>query len=110
MASMTASKSVIPPIGATWEQASAKARMHGNSQSGVTEVVGAGVAPQPGRSWRRLIQTVVSPAALAGTWSWNKLCATCSSLRCRCRVRRRGRAIPGSFAPTVCNNSRHPVR
>ena len=45
MASMTASKSVIPPIGATWEQASAKARMHGNSQSGVTEVVGAGSAP-----------------------------------------------------------------
>jgi hypothetical protein len=47
--------------------AAAKSAMEGNSQSGVTGADGAGVAPQPGRSWRRLIQTVGSPACFAGT-------------------------------------------
>ena len=42
-----------------------------------------GVAPLPGRPWRRSIQTVVMPSRLAGTWSWNRLCATC-------RIRSRG--------------------
>ncbi len=51
--------------------ASAKAAIDGNAQSGVTGACGSGVAPQPGRRCRRLIQTVGRPAALAGTWSWN---------------------------------------
>ena len=38
---------------------------------------------RPGRSWRRSIQTVVMPSAFAGTWSWNRLWATC-------RIRSRG--------------------
>ena len=37
---------------------------------------GFGVAPQPGRSWRRLIQTERMPARWAGTWSWKRLWAT----------------------------------
>src|SRR5215218_10863836 len=55
--------------------ASAKARMLVNRASGVT--VAAGVAPNPARSWRRSIQTVSRPRSLAGTWSWNRLWATC---------------------------------
>ena len=46
---------------------SAKSAIDGNSQSGVTFAGGGGVAPQPGRSWRRLIHTVCRPARLAGT-------------------------------------------
>jgi hypothetical protein len=47
-------------------QASAKACIEGNSQSGWIEVVGSRVAPRPGRSCLRLIQTVARPAAFAG--------------------------------------------
>ena len=44
--------------------------------------VGRGVGrrasrPKPGRSWRRSIQAVAGRAAWAGTWSWNRLWATC---------------------------------
>jgi len=67
--------------GASASTASANAAIEVNVQSGVTSACGAGVAPQPGLSWRRLIHTVGSPDCLAGTWSWNRLCATCSSLR-----------------------------
>src|SRR5206468_677942 len=59
--------------------ASANAAIEGKVQSGVTPAGGAGVAPQPGLSCRRLIHTVARPAALAGTWSWKRLWATCSS-------------------------------
>ena len=48
--------------------------------------VAGGVAPAPGRSWRRSIQTVVRPSRLAVTWSWNRLWATC-------RIRSRGSPI-----------------
>jgi hypothetical protein len=45
--------------------AAAKALIEGNSASGVTSAGGAGVAPQPGRSCRRLIHTVGRPAFFA---------------------------------------------
>ena len=48
--------------------------MSGRTRSGVASA--GGVAPNPGRSRRRSIQTVVMPSALAGTWSWNRLWAT----------------------------------
>ena len=62
--------------------AAANEAMSGKVRSG--RAAAGGVAPAPGRSWRRSIQTVVSPSALAGTWSWYRLWATC-------RIRSRGR-------------------
>ena len=58
----------------TSSTASANAAIDGNSRSGVTDTRGSGVAPQPGRSWRRLIHTPGRPCFLAGTWSWNSDC------------------------------------
>jgi hypothetical protein len=54
-------------LGRSASTASANAAIEVNVQSGVTSACGAGVAPQPGLSWRRLIHTVGSPACLAGT-------------------------------------------
>ncbi len=48
-------------------QASAKAAIEVKVQVGVASTGGAGVAPQPGVAWRRLIHTVQRPAACAGT-------------------------------------------
>jgi hypothetical protein len=48
-----------PPSAST---ASANAAIEVKVQSGVTSAGGAGLAPQPGLSWRRLIYTVGSPA------------------------------------------------
>ena len=46
--------------------AAANSAIERNSASGLTSAGGAGVAPQPGRSCRRLIHTVGRPACLAG--------------------------------------------
>ena len=64
--------------------AAAKLAMSGKTRSGTASA--GGVAPEPTRSWRRSIQTVVMPSDLAGTWSWNRLWATC-------RIRSRGTSI-----------------
>ena len=67
--------------------ASAKSPIEANSRSYEHSSLGSGVAPQPARSWRRLIQTDVRPWPTAGTWSWNRLCATCSSRSARSQAR-----------------------
>src|SRR5205823_14813088 len=48
----------------------------GTSRSGVA--LAGGVAPAPDLPARRLTHTVCKPSDLAGTWSWNKLWATCT--------------------------------
>src|SRR5436853_1701969 len=53
----------------------AKLRMSGTVTSG--SAFAGGVAPKRSRPARRSIHTVVSPTCLAGTWSWNRLWATC---------------------------------
>jgi hypothetical protein len=50
-----------------WSTASAKSAIELNSRSKAHSSVGSGVAPQPARSWRRLIQTDGRPSRLAGT-------------------------------------------
>jgi hypothetical protein len=57
---------VLTPSGAS--ASSAKVRMSGTVMSGVA--LASGVAPKPDLAWRRLIQTVLRPSCLAGTWSW----------------------------------------
>ena len=64
---------------------SANEAMSGNVASGVA--LAGGVAPEPGRSPRRLIQADRSPSSFAGTWSWNRLWATW-------RIRSRGTLDP----------------
>ena len=74
-----------------------------------------GVAPPPGRSWRRSIQTVGSRAAGPGTWSWNRLWATWRirpsrrrrprAARQRAKFRSSGLYEPTCWAVTIQSNS-----
>ena len=50
---------------------SASDAMSGTTRSGVTAA--GGVAPLPGRSWRRLTHADERPSGFARTWSWNRL-------------------------------------
>ena len=82
--------------------AAAKAAIEGNVASG--RASDGGVAPAPGRSWRRSIQTERKPSRWAGAWSWNRLWATCRIRAFATPSREPRRQRPRSSARRACTS------